>query len=38
MFTIEQEKLLDDIHSKVIGYLNSEQIKPNKTSEEIKLD
>ena len=38
MFTIEQEKLLNNIHSKVFEYLNSEQIKPNKTSEEIKLD
>ena len=38
MLTKEQEKLLDDIHSKVIEYLHSTTIKANKTDSEIKSD
>ena len=38
MLTKEQEKLLDDIHSKVIEYLHSTTIKENKTDREIKSD
>ena len=38
MLTKEQEKLLDDIHSKVIEYLHNTTIKANKTDSEIKSD
>jgi len=38
MLTKEQEALLNDIHSKVLEYLESTKIKSNKTDKEIKAD
>ena len=38
MLTIEEEKLLNDIHLRVIEYLNDIDIKPNKTEKEIRSD
>ena len=35
MLPKDQEKLLNDIHSRVIEYLNDIDIKPNKTEKEI---
>ena len=36
MLPKDQEKLLNDIHSRVIEYLNDIEIKPIKTGKEIK--
>ena len=36
MLPKNQEKLLNDIHSRVIEYLNDINIKPNKTEKEIR--
>ena len=36
MLPKDQEKLLNDIHSSVIEYLNDIEIKPNKTEKEIR--
>ena len=36
MLTIEEEKLLNDVHSRVLEYLNDIDIKPNKTEKEIR--
>jgi hypothetical protein len=38
MLTIEEEKLLNDVHSRVLEYLNDIDIKPNKTEKEIRSD
>ena len=38
MLPKDQEKLLNDIHSRVIEYLNDIEIKPNKTEKEIRSD
>ena len=38
MLPKNQEKLLNDIHSRVIEYLNDIEIKPNKTEKEIRSE
>ena len=38
MLPKDQEKLLHDIHSRVIEYLNDIEIKPNKTEKEIRSE
>ena len=38
MLPKDQEKLLNDIHSRVIEYLNDIEIKPIKTGKEIKSE
>jgi hypothetical protein len=38
MLPEDQEKLLNDIHSRVIKYLSNIDIKPNKTEKEIRSD
>ena len=38
MITGEQKKLLNDIHSKIMEYLDNHKIKPTNTIEEIKSD
>ena len=36
MITSDQKKLLNDIHSKIIEYLDAQKIKPTNTIEEIR--
>ena len=38
MLPKDQEKLLNDIHSRAIEYLNDIEIKPSKTGKEIKSE
>ena len=38
MITGEQKKLLNDIHSKIMEYLDNHKIKPTNTIEEIRSD
>ena len=38
MLPEDQEKLLNDIHSRVIKYLSDIDIKPNKTEKEIRSE